>query len=92
MAARAPRRKLGPVEKAVRKDLRSWDASAGDGMPAVAVVLARQLDDGAGLATAAVARELRACLETLRPQETTSDDEFAQFLADLSAPVRNPEN
>lgn len=88
----ASRRRIGPVERGVRADLRSWDASSGEGLPALALVLARQLDDGAGLAFAAVARELRAVLDSLRPGKEVGDDDFDRFLADLSAPVRHSED
>jgi hypothetical protein len=53
----------------------------------LALKLAESLDEGAGLATAAVARELRQTLEAMAPKGTDdSDDEFAQFLAGLSQP------
>lgn len=81
----APRRKVGPVERSTRKDLRDWDVTGG--LAESAIVLARTLDEGAGLAVAAVARELRATMESLRPVEEDHDDLDA-FLASLSAPVR----
>ena len=84
------RRRIGPVERAVRSDLREWGIKSG--LSEAAIVLARTLDGDAGLAVAAVARELRATMETLRPVEEGSGDDFDRFLADLSTPVRNPEN
>ena len=52
------------------------------------------LDEGAGYVTAAVARELRATLDSLRP-EAGSDDDTSAFLDEVStptvpAPVRDP--
>jgi hypothetical protein len=57
----------------------------------VALTLARALDDGAGMATAAVSKELRATLAALTSREEITDVEDAIFGADLSAPVRNTE-
>lgn len=53
----------------------------------LARVLADQLDAGAGMATAAVARELRATLEELR--RDSPDDDTATILHRLSAPLGN---
>lgn len=54
----------------------------------LAVTLAEYLDDGAGMATAAVSKELRATLAALTAKEVDdSDDEI--FGADLPAPVRD---
>lgn len=47
------------------------------------VHLATALDAGAGLSTAAVAREFRATLKELTPRD--GGDEFASFLEGLSA-------
>ena len=84
-----PRRQTGPVERGIRRDLRTWGVTGG--LAESALVLARTLDEGAGLAVAAVARELRATMEALRPVEEEHDD-LDRFLAGLSAPVRNAEN
>jgi hypothetical protein len=63
-------------------------AIAHPGLAAAALVLASKLDDDAGMATAAVARELRATLTELEG-EGTVDDELADLVGRLSAPVRN---
>lgn len=81
------------VEVAVRNTL--------DGLPeltpahvalvSLALTLARKLDEGAGLATAAVGRELRATLDVLTKGDgDDSDDEFAGFIASLSSPLGQP--
>lgn len=57
----------------------------------LALTLARKLDEGAGLATAAVARELRATLDVLTKGDgDDSDDEFTGFIASLSSPLGHP--
>lgn len=53
----------------------------------VALTLAATLDGGAGMATAAVAKELRATLKELTPRD--GGDDFARLMASLSAPVRH---
>lgn len=59
----------------------------------VAIHLAAALDAGAGLSTAAVARELRATLTALaKPKETDDGDALGDFLAGLLTPVEHPEN
>ena len=69
-------RKISPtVEGGVRGAVARRLASFGEvdeARAAVALVLAQALDDGAGLSTAAVARELRACLADL---EVGKDDD-----------------
>lgn len=82
----AVRRQVGPVERATRKELREWDATGA--LAESALVLARTLDEGAGLAVAAVARELRATMDSMRPGGD-DDDDLDRFLAGLSAPVRH---
>ena len=53
---------------------------------AIAINLARKLDEGAGMATAGVAAELRATIaDVLR--ETDDDEDERRFLASLSSPV-----
>jgi len=56
----------------------------------LALTLADTLDEGAGMATAAVSKELRAVLAALTAKEEVSDDEDDVFGADLPATVRNP--
>jgi hypothetical protein len=64
----------GPVESGVLSDL----AQVGElprstsSLAQTAIVLARALDDGAGMGTASVARELRATMAAL--MEVTQDD------------------
>ena len=80
----------GAVELAVKRTLRDAEQvhAAHDGLAAVAVVLARALDRDAGLATAAVARELRAVLTALTEAGSGGDDDgFDGLIARLSAPV-----
>ena len=80
----------GPVSAAVAADIARLtprldqpDAS----LMALALTLARALDDGAGMATAAVARELRATLAALTPEEHHDDDGFAALIDQLRAPM-----
>jgi hypothetical protein len=77
----------GRVEVAVLADLQSLgvtDSALGQ----VALALARELDAGAGMATAAVARELRATLAALSDDVGEGDiDAIAELVARLSAPV-----
>ena len=57
-----------------------------DARAQLALTLADQLDAGAGMATAAVSKELRATLREL--EEAGGDDvEFDRFLAGMSGPV-----
>ncbi len=53
----------------------------------VALTLARTLDEGAGMATAAVAREFRATLKELTPRD--GGDAFQKLMDELSAEVRH---
>jgi hypothetical protein len=53
----------------------------------VALTLAKTHDDGAGLSTAAIARELRATLKELTPND--GGDDFTRLMAALSAEVRD---
>ena len=84
------RKRRGRVELAVARTLRDAEKlhAAHDGLAASALVLAKALDDDAGLATAAVARELRATLTALTEAGSGDDGaEVAGLLAALSAPV-----
>jgi hypothetical protein len=85
------RRAIGRNERAVRKAVRDSGELSGM-LPAVAEVaytLAKALDDGAGLATAAVARQLMAALDALSRSGDDSDPGVAALLAELSAPMGN---
>ena len=77
----------GHVELAVARTLRDAERvhPAHEGLAAAALVLARALDTDAGLATAAVARELRATLTALTSTGSDEgDDGFAAVIASLS--------
>jgi hypothetical protein len=91
----APRKpaapKYGATETAVRADLKRLPL-ADDGptlsLCETAYLLARTLDAGAGLSTAAVSRELRATLAALMiPKETDGDSPLDELIAALSAPM-----
>jgi hypothetical protein len=79
---------MGPVESAVVADLESLDLKPGSAsLAASAVALARKLDEDAGLATAAVARELRATMTALVPVEDGTSSDIDDLVAALSAPL-----
>lgn len=82
------RRRVGPVEREVRKDIRALvtEHPMGEALAAMSLNLARTLDEGAGLATAAVNRELRANLLELSRLAVDDNDELD---AELSAAVRD---
>lgn len=86
-----PRRRRGPVERKVRADIAALITShpMGEALAEMAFKLAQTLDEGAGLATAAVNRELRANLVELARMGVSSDDDLEDR---LSAPVRDTEN
>lgn len=77
------------VEAAVRETVADLpeEAPAHASLVALALTLARKLDEGAGLATAAVARELRSTLDVLTKTEGDGDDELSDFVASLSSPL-----
>lgn len=88
----------GPVEAKVREDVGALISShpMGESLAEMAFTLARTLDDGAGLAVAAVNRELRANLIELSRMGVDGDDDFDDQLGtptepDVSAPVRDEE-
>jgi hypothetical protein len=85
---RSPRRRRGPVERKVRADIASVMTAhpMGEALAEMSYNLARALDDGAGLATAAVNRELRANLTELARLAVNDSDDLAD---ELSAPVRD---
>ena len=84
-----PEQEGGPVTAAVVTDLGEMPLSGpvSGALAATAVTLAGALDAGAGLATAAVARELRATLQALAGTQGGDDDDTADLLGRLSAPV-----
>jgi hypothetical protein len=78
---------VGPLERAVRADLEALalvSPTAGS-MEQLAYNLARKLDDGAGMATAAVAKELRETLAAMA--EEAGDDDGSALLERLSTPM-----
>ncbi len=82
---------MGPVESAVRADLAGVDLPDGRaGLAEAAYALAAKLDADAGLATAAVARELRATMVSLvKDEDDTPQDALAELIGRLSTPVRD---
>ena len=69
----------------------AWDSHS-ETLAQLALTLARQLDEGAGMAAAAISREFRATIDELvRLQEPDADDGEDDWVAGLSAPVRDPE-
>jgi hypothetical protein len=80
----------GPVETKVRADIDALVSGhpMGEALAEMAFALARTLDKGAGLAVAAVNRELRANLLELSRLGVDGDDDFDD---QLSTPVRDEE-
>jgi hypothetical protein len=82
--------KGGPIERALTKDIQAleFEFNLSGTLIQSAFALARCLDAGAGLSTAAVARELRETVKTLRG--LASDDARTKSHADdLSTPVQH---
>jgi hypothetical protein len=75
------------VREAVERDLQRFgEADRGCALASSALTLAEALDEGAGLSTAAVARELRATMTELlkaaaKPEEDRVDDLSARRAA-----------
>jgi hypothetical protein len=88
-ASAAPQ--TGPVETQVRHDIGALVTQhpMGEALAEMSLNLARTLDSGAGLATAAVNRELRANLLELARLAVDDNDELD---AELSAAVRDGED
>jgi hypothetical protein len=90
-----PRRRRGPVERKVRADVAALMTAhpMGESLAEMAFTLARTLDDGAGLAVAAVNRELRANLMELSRLAVDDSDDLADELSvpDLPAQIRDRE-
>lgn len=91
---------FGPVETKVRSDVDALVTAhpMGEALAEMAFALARTLDEGAGLAVAAVNRELRANLVELARLGVNSDDDLDAQLStpepgrdDLSPEVRDEE-
>lgn len=82
---------FGPVETKVRQDVNALVSAhpMGEALAEMAFALARALDDGAGMATAAVNRELRANLIELARLAVDDDDDLE---AQLSTPLRDTED
>jgi hypothetical protein len=81
----------GPVEQAVRRDAEQMDLTGPlcRSYSESAFNLARKLDNDAGMATAAVARELRETLRVL--QEASGDDDgTGELVSELSPPMGHP--
>ena len=79
---------FGPVETKVRQDVEALVTvhPMGEALAEMAFTLARTLDQGAGLAVAAVNRELRANLVELASMAEDDDDDLEDR---LSAPLRD---
>ena len=84
----APKRRSGAITRKVRADIDAIITThpMGEALAEMSLNLARTLDGGAGLATAAVNRELRANLLELARLALDDTDDLAD---DLSAPVRD---
>ena len=89
--ATTQRRRVGPVERKVRADLRALITAhpMGEALAAMSLNLAQALDAGAGLAVAAVNRELRANLLELSRLAVDDNDDLDD---ELSTPVRDEED
>lgn len=86
-------RSIGPNEKAVRAHLKFLEVSdATDARGRLAITLAKALDNDAGMATAAVSRELRATLAELEGRDGRENDELAKLISELSAPMGDATN
>ncbi|HEY5985589.1 MAG TPA: hypothetical protein VIV12_04285 [Streptosporangiaceae bacterium] len=83
------------MERKVRADIAALMTAhpMGEALAELAYTLARSLDDGAGLAAAAVSRELRNNLTELARLAVDDGDDFADELSapDVPAEVRDPE-
>ena len=83
----------GPMQKAIRATLKRLEVDPQiDALGRLSITLAICLDGDAGMATAAVARELRATLAELESRNDGQSDDFAQLLAELSSPMVNAKN
>lgn len=92
-----PTRQPGPVEYATVRTLAELPivSPSHESLAATAVILARTLDEGAGMATAAVSRELRATMDAITKGDDLTDDLAAaerEMVARLRAPVGDTTN
>lgn len=86
-------RAVGPNEKAVRTHLKALEVSdVDDARGRLAITLAKALDNDAGMATAAVSRELRATLAELEGRDGRESDTLTSWLAELSSPLVDSAN
>lgn len=65
--------------------LRGCLTEENEALGAICLNLARSLDNGAGLAAAAVANQLRATLKEIRAAKGDEDDDFDNWVSGLSA-------
>jgi len=90
-AKRPSKPRVLPCRAAVLSTLGQLEADPkSEARAQLALTLADALDAGAGMATAAISKELRAVLRELE-EGHGGDDELAGFLAGLSAEVGNSE-
>ncbi len=89
----------GPIEATVRRDVSHLitEHPMGESLAEMSFALARTLDEGAGLAVAAVNRELRANLTELAGLGVAGDSDLDALLStpggdDVSAEVRDAED
>lgn len=93
MKAAPPRSRAGANETAVRATLKRLEVSpTTDAVGRLAVTLAMTLDEGAGMAIAAVSRELRASMSHLEARSGGTEDDLDIFLAGLSPSVVHSED
>jgi len=80
------------VEAEVRAELAHAPAlhPAHRSLVATAYTLARKLDEGAGMATAAVSKELRATLDAILKGADDDDDGLDAFVNGLGTPSMGP--
>jgi hypothetical protein len=83
-----PEQEGGACETATRAEIAALTGPVSPALAATALHLARHLDHGAGLATAATARELRATITALTAGGG-EEDGTQELLERLSAPVFN---
>jgi len=96
MAGRSRKHAPQPDDLSVEIEVRAQLADAPVVHPAhralvaTAITLARKLDEGAGMATAAVAKELRATLDAILSVPQDTEDELDAFVNSLGTPSLGP--